>query len=137
MTDRSPALTRPHGSTWLHWGLVAAWALVVVVLLWTPGPEGPAPWDWLERFRDAGGDKLVHAGLFAVQTWLLCRCPPGAGDRRWLGVCVALAVAFGVVTELGQLVAAGRDATVGDGLADAAGAAVAALFSGWRERGSW
>jgi len=134
MTDAPPTHSPPPFRAGRRWAMVAAWAVFVMVLLWMPGGEGPAPWAWLERFGDGGGDKLVHAGLFAVQAWLLCRCPPGPGERRWLAACVALAVAFGVVTELGQLAAPGRDASLGDAVADAVGALGAAVVSGRRFR---
>lgn len=134
MTDASPTPSPGPSGARRRWGLVAAWAVLVMVLLWMPGAEGPAPWAWLERFRDGGGDKLVHAGLFGVQAWLLCRCPPGPGERRWLVACVGVAVAFGVVTELGQLAVPGRDASLGDAVADVVGALSGAVLSGVRFR---
>lgn len=125
-----PSAPRPS----LRWGLAAAWAVFVAVLLWAAGPEGPAPWTWIDRFQEAGGDKLVHAALFLVQAWLLSRCRPGAGRAGWLIASVGIAVGFGVVTELGQLVVPGRDATVGDALADTVGAGAGAVLYAWRSR---
>lgn len=105
----------------------------MAALLWTPGSGQPPQWRWLQLFERAGGDKLVHAGLFGVQAWLLCRCRDRSGFR-WPAASFALAVAYGLVTEAGQVVVPGRGATAGDVAADTAGAAVGAAFASWRSR---
>jgi VanZ family protein len=105
----------------------AAWAVLVAVLLWAPGPEAPPRWQWLAAFEAAGGDKLVHALLFAVLAWLLCGCRRGRPAAGWLAGCFALAVAYGGLTEGGQALLGGRDPSLGDLAADALGAAAGVL----------
>lgn len=117
----------------LRWGLAAGWAILVAAVLWSSGPEDPPPWAWLEAFERAGGDKLVHAALFGVQAWLLCRCREGAGPR-WLAACFGVAAAYGVATEAGQLAAPGRDASFGDAVADVVGAALGVATAAWGSR---
>ena len=129
----------------------ALWAVLVAVLLWLPGSDGPSPWtlfDWLaahaellEALAEAGGDKVVHGALFAVQAWLLCRCrAPAAGSSAgstvgWGAACFALAAGYGALTEAGQLLVAGRDAGLPDTLANAAGAALGvAAHARWGSR---
>jgi hypothetical protein len=103
----------------------ALWAVLVAILLWLPGGGGLSSWPLLRRLgelADAGGDKVVHAALFAVQAWLLCRA---RGERAgWLAASFVLAALYGAVTELGQVFVVGRDAGFGDGAADIAGAAL-------------
>lgn len=116
------------------WGALVAWSL------WTGGPAGPPAWGgleaWLDRFEGAGGDKLVHAALFGVQGWLVCRTRREATGWLWLGGCFAATSAFGVLTEVGQLAVEAREAEVLDAAADVAGAAFGvalfALRARWR-----
>lgn len=109
--------------------IAGAWAALIAASLWTSGPEAPPSWAWLAAFEEAGGDKLVHAGLFAVQAWLLCRYRQGPPTAGWLLGCLALAVAFGGLTEAVQVPLAGREGELADLAADAvgAGAGVAAF----------
>lgn len=81
-------------------------------------------------------DKLAHGALFFVFGLLLMASVPGSPDsllRRGLLAWV-LAVAYGALTEAGQLlVFTSRRAEVGDFVADAAGAAAAVLLAvAWR-----
>lgn len=119
---------------WTRWLAAGAWAALIGALLWAAGPETPPAFAWLAAFERAGGDKLVHAALFAVQAWLLCRCRSEWRVPAWLLACFAVAVVYGVVTEAGQLLAAGRDATVGDALADAIGAGLGTAWAARRPR---
>lgn len=132
VTAHRPSRLRssPHAAR--RWAAAAAWAVLIGVLLWTSGPETPPSWTWVARFEEAGGDKLVHAVLFGVQAWLLLRGRPGDLRPGWLVAGVGAAILFGIVTELGQLAVPGRDAGVGDALADAVGAAVGAGYYRWR-----
>lgn len=118
--------------------LAGAWAVLVAASLWTAGPEAPPAWTWLAAFEEAGGDKLVHAALFAVQAWLLCRSRPGAPGVGWLLGCLAAAVAYGALTEGVQLSLAGREGDLLDLAADALGAglgtAAYATERRWRGR---
>ena len=105
----------------------AVWAVVVACSLWSGGPAGAPAWGgleaWFARFEEAGGDKLVHAALFAVQGWLVCRVRPGAVRWPWLGGCFAATSAFGVLTEVGPLAVAARETDALDAAADVVGAA--------------
>lgn len=117
----------------------ALWAAFVALLLWLPGGDGPSrlPFaELLEALAEAGGDKVVHGALFAVQAWLLCRCRGSAvgSAAGWGGACFALAAGFGALTEAGQLLVAGRDAGLPDALANTAGAALGVALYAWRER---
>lgn len=116
--------------------MAGTWAVLIAVALWTSGPEAPPAWAWLRAFEEAGGDKLVHAGLFAVQGWLLSRCRPGTPSAGWLLGCLAAVVAYGALTEAVQAPLGGRRAELADWAADAAGAAlgVAVYARRWRRR---
>lgn len=128
-------MKRTGGGSRAAAALAGGWALLVAAALWSTGPETPPAWAWLAAFEDAGGDKLVHAGLFAVQAWLLCRCRPGPPRARWLAGCFAAAVAFGALTEGVQVLLAGREGDPADLAADALGAAAGvAAFAAWRGR---
>lgn len=131
ITESSPP--RRHARSW-RIAAAAGWAALVAVLLWSSAPEGPPAFAWLARLEAAGGDKAVHAALFAVQAWLLCRSRPGSAAAGWLAGCFGLAVAYGVLTEVGQLAVDGRNADVADALADAAGAAAAVVGVALRRR---
>lgn len=118
--------------------LAGAWAVLVAAVLWTSGPDGPPAWAWLAAFEEAGGDKLVHGGLFAVQAWLLCRSRPAASGAGWLLGCLAAAVAYGALTEAVQLLLAAREGDLLDLAADALGAGLGAgayaAARWWRQR---
>lgn len=118
--------------------VAGAWAVLVAWSLWTGGPDGPPAWGplgtWLDGFEESGGDKLVHAGLFAVQGWLVCRVRRGAPGWPWLGGCFLLVAGFGLLTEAGQLAVETREAEVLDGVADAAGAALGVALYALRAR---
>jgi len=128
-------MKRADGGSRAPAALAGGWALLVAAALWSTGPERPPPWAWLAAFEDAGGDKLAHAGLFAVQAWLLCRCRPGPPRAGWLGACLAAAVAYGALTEGVQVLLGGREGDLADLAADALGAgAGVAAFAVWRRR---
>lgn len=71
-------------------------------------------------FLPSGSDKVLHAGAYAVLGGLLT----AATSNPVLGV--ALAIAYGVSDEIHQSFVPGRDASVGDLVADAVGAALGA-----------
>lgn len=106
----------------------AGWAALIALLLCTvPPPEPAARWGWVEALAEQGGDKAAHAALFAVQAWLLV----GSRGVRpvttgWLVGAFLVASLYGAATEAVQLALPGRDGTLGDLLADAAGAAAGA-----------
>lgn len=108
------------------------------MLLWAPSGRGPSRWPFaeqLEAFAEAGGDKLVHGALFAVQAWLLCRGRRGGG-RGWLATCFVLTTGYGAVTEAGQLWVEGRNAGLADALANTVGAALGVALHARRTAGN-
>lgn len=76
-------------------------------------------------------DKIVHFGTFGVMAYLLCL---GAGPRwRWHGAWMAALVvsAFGAFDEFHQHFSEGREVSLGDWLADTAGAVAASIAWLW------
>jgi VanZ family protein len=107
------------------------WLAGVSVALLVPFP-GELPMvvqaipPWLERH----GDKAIHAALFFVAAWLLARWFRRLPRvRRPLVAAVAVATLWGVGLELAQLRVPSRDGSLGDGLADLAGAALVVAVS--------
>jgi hypothetical protein len=93
-----------------------AWTILVLVLCWIPGR-------WLGHEVPGGqSDKLAHAGMFAVFSWLWAwGVAPSMRTARILGAGVLLAL----VTEVGQAVPLiGRDPDPLDALADSIGLGV-------------
>lgn len=110
---------------WLPW----AWAGLIWVLLSLPVglvPEEDAmeSWlpPWLEAPLEVWGDKIAHAGLFAVLAFLVWRSRPGRWRLGFLG-CAA----YGALTELYHLLLPYRSAEWGDVGADIAGVALVAV----------
>lgn len=100
-----------------RWTWVVGWAVLIeVLLLWPSPPEVP------RLLRSFGFDKIVHAGLFAVQAmlgaWAL------AASQRPAWPALVGANAFGALTELQQELMPSRAMELGDLMADAAGAAI-------------
>jgi len=88
-------------------------------------------------------DKGVHLVEYAVLAWLnaraLRRTRPGARPWRLALGAAAIAISWGYLDEVHQAFVPGRDASLGDLVADAVGAAVgvAAHRGAWRRwRGS-
>jgi VanZ family protein len=102
------------------WGLTLAWAVLLVALTVSPAPSSPlAP-------PVPGIDKLVHAVLFGVLTWLALQARERDRALRmplWLLVA-AIAVFAGVDEGMQQFVP-GRAADVLDWTADVAGSLLA------------
>ncbi len=83
--------------------LAVAWALLIAFLCLTPGEELPQ-WEWADLLRV---DKLVHALMFGVLTFLLAsgfRSRPGNPwpDTKVLVVAGALSFGYGGLMELLQ-----------------------------------
>jgi len=116
-----------------RWRASAVWALLIeVMILWPNVPEVPQGWTilWPDFIKM---DKLVHAGLFAVLSWLLVRVLVVEARPWWMAF--ALASAFGVFTEVQQHFIPSRAMELGDFLADAAGAALGLVaFVAWARR---
>lgn len=106
----------------LRVALALLWTIVILVLLWMPGPwvqevEEEAPW-----FQIPDLDKVVHWGIFVVFTVLWLRT--GTSKARYAWVALG-GLALAVISELVQgLPAIGRDATVGDTITDVIGIAI-------------
>jgi VanZ family protein len=102
-------------------GLWAPVGLLMAAIHFVSGqgdPPGPG----------AGWDKLLHAGVYFALGLLCSRaCHGGVGPLRVAAALVALALAagYGALDELYQSTVPGRDASVGDWIADAVGAAAA------------
>lgn len=109
-----------------------AWAMVILVLCLIPGKDLPE-WKWFSLFDL---DKLVHAGMFFVQTLLLANAFRVKGTPvRYLFWAVVISVLYGVGTEIMQgLEAMGRRTDPGDMIANTLGALAAAWFASWSLR---
>jgi hypothetical protein len=111
-----PAL-QVHGP--LSRGAFAVAVLVSLAVLFAPADDVP--------LAPAGVDKLVHAALFAVL----------ALTGRWAGtpraVLAPVLVLYAAVSEVLQSLV-GRDAAVGDWVADVVGVLLGLLMWQWLER---
>lgn len=104
------------------WAAVALWLALQVTLTSLPGndiPIGlPHPLDWLCHFGLYAGLGLLLARVGVLQGW----------PRRWLvWTAVALSL-WAALDELHQLLIPGRDAEVGDWIADTLGASLGILL---------
>ena len=104
-----------------------AWAATILFLCLLPGSKLPE-WDW---FALLDLDKLVHAGLFFIQTLLLARAFHARGTPvRWLLWSVTISVLYGLATEFMQgLEALGRRTDINDMIANSVGALAAGLYT--------
>ncbi len=104
------------------WAAVAVWLVIQLTLTSLPGRAIPValphPEDW-----------VAHAGMYAGLGFLIARAASLGGwpSRRlvWMGALLSL---LGVLDELHQLFIPGRDAEVGDWVADTTGAAAGLLM---------
>lgn len=115
---RLPLLPRPIRVASL---LAVIGIIVYFSLLDTPTPaSGPPVAFW---------DKHLHFAAFGALTVTTAQATAEYRSRRWMRVLgvVAFAFAFGVGIELAQWPLAGRDASIGDVLANALGIGVAGI----------
>ncbi|MGM0647948.1 MAG: VanZ family protein [Bacteroidota bacterium] len=107
-----------------HYWPVLSWAAFIVLLTLLPGsllPTAPSSWTKLPL------DKLVHAVLFFVFTFLLFQSFKRQYSSTFLRSYTILAgiiigIVFGIITEsLQSIINAGRSAELYDILADAVG----------------
>jgi VanZ family protein len=109
-----------------RWALL--WALLILVLCLMPGAALPA-WHWADLFSV---DKLVHAGLFAVQALLVLRAAGGQGRADAFPWLLAV-VAYGGALELMQMLPAlGRRGDWNDLAANTLGALLGWAWHRWR-----
>jgi hypothetical protein len=111
--------------------MAVGWTIVIMMLCWLPGHlvqrvEAGSGW-----VKTANLDKLIHSGIFVVFALLWARV--WSSRRRFTWIALG-GVIFAAVTELGQLIpAVGRDATVPDVIADAAGVLIGIAAFPWAE----
>ena len=110
------------------WGPAALWAAVLFLLSGWSGLGGGLP---------AGTDKLVHGSLFLVLglslAWGKRRTGSGVSGLLFL----LLGIGYGALDEWHQRFVPGRDASVGDWVADSAGVILGlVLFSRFSSRSS-
>ena len=120
MTD-APSRPAAGASRVRRWGPLLAWATLLLVATSWPNPSVPDV---------QGGDKAVHATLYAVLAFLAARAvlwPEAARPlptAATLALLVAAVSAFGWVDEWHQQFIPGRSRSVADWQADTAGAAI-------------
>lgn len=123
----TPPPTEKYDWAWLWKWLAGAYFLALVAGTHLP----PAALRMPPRFSD----KLLHFGGYTVLAFLLAMAwetSTGRLNGRHLRLLWTAIMVFAVVDEVTQLLV-GRDAEVGDWLADGVGAAVGLLlFCAWR-----
>ena len=96
----------------IGWGPAVLWAAVLFLL---------SEWESPGVRLDSGADKLVHGGLYLVfgltLAWGKWRSPARARSA----VLILVGVAYGLLDEWHQTLVPGRDASLGDAVADALG----------------
>lgn len=107
--------------------LALLWWGATVVALVLPGSEHPVGPQWLLRFAERGGDKLVHVLLFFGVVVLTVRALRPLGRRRALGVSLTLGALWAPLSEWLQRSVPYRDASPFDLVADVVGLALAAV----------
>ena len=103
-----------------RWGLVVAWAAVILLSTSIPGPALPP--------GPAGSDKLGHFVMYAVLGVLAIRAALAHGQRqgRTMAITLVAIAAFAAIDEWHQGLVPGRLPDVADWVADVAGATVGA-----------
>ncbi|HRN80473.1 MAG TPA: VanZ family protein [Ferruginibacter sp.] len=105
------------------------WFLIVLFLLTLPGSEIPNPIPWMQKIYF---DKWVHAGLFAVLTWLWLNPTLRTGktlSTQRMVTTVFVIIAWGLATEYIQdQWVPFRSFEWSDWGADAAGTLMGAIF---------
>jgi len=107
------------------WAAVAAYMAVIFVLSSQTSLPG---------LRFQWGDKLLHVAAFTGLGVLVLGASHGGLRRLVPGAAVGavlLTAGYGVVDELHQSTVSGRDASVGDVVADIVGALVALAIFAW------
>ena len=107
-----------------------AWFFLVLILICLPGDDLPKTDDWMSAIYF---DKWVHAGLFAVLTFLfmmpVCKSNLSKNDRWSFVIKIALAACvWGITTEFIQkFFIVGRAFDILDWVADSAGILIALI----------
>lgn len=113
------ATTPSSSRSFLRFIPAGLWAGILLYLSLMESP--PSPPGWL------GWDKLQHAGVYGILTWLLgYALVPRAGLRRWV-LIVAVAASYGGLMEVFQgLFTIHRDPSWADATANLTGSVLAA-----------
>lgn len=120
-----------HTLRWKAYLPAIVWFFILLFLLMLPGNEFPNPIPWMQKIHF---DKWVHAGLFAVLTWLwlypiIKKDLTKKETRTRIWITVSLVVIWGITTEYIQdKFIPFRSFEWGDWAADAAGACLGALY---------
>ncbi len=78
-------------------------------------------------------DKVVHAGVYMPLAFLFYRSLRKSGIRKYVFVAAFLfASLYGITDEIHQIFVPGRDAAIGDALADSTGAFLGCLGARFR-----
>ena len=96
----------------LGWGPAALWAAVLFLLSESSGLGLDLP---------AGADKLIHGGLFLILGLFLAWGKGRSGSSVSGLLFFLIGVGYGALDEWHQCFVPGRDASVGDWVADSAG----------------
>ncbi len=96
----------------IGWGPAALWAAVLFLL---------SEWESPGLRLDSGADKLVHGGLYLVFGLTLAWGKWRTRARARSAVLILVGAAYGLLDEWHQTLVPGRDASLGDGVADALG----------------
>lgn len=120
----------------LHWAWPALYMLLILALSTIPGsgpdPAGGEPPWWLSPVVTNFLHVPLYAG-FALVWAVALTMAAGMTPGRAAVLVLLLAAGFGVLDELYQGLVPGRDAALGDWLADQLGAIIGcALFLGYR-----
>lgn len=113
---------------WMFRVLAAGWMGLIFLL--SSRPDLPT----LDLFWQP--DKLLHMAVFGILGVLLAGSLDPPGVTTWARVILVsvLVLAYGISDEYHQSFVPGRDASLGDVLADGAGGLLAALMLFWRSR---
>jgi VanZ family protein len=104
-----------------------AWVALLLVLTSIPNPRVPQPL--------ASSDKLAHALLYGVLSWLVVAAlEPAARTPRRLAMAFGAILALAWADEWHQQFIPGRSQSAADWLADGTGAALAILTASARRR---
>ncbi len=111
----------------LGWGPAALWAAVLFLLSELQGTDGLG--------LPAGADKLAHGGLYLILGLSLAWGKTRIGSGVPAVLLLLIGVGYGALDEWHQSFVPGRDASVGDWVADSAGVMIGLLlFSGFSSR---
>jgi hypothetical protein len=124
-----PSLGEPPHPQILGLTMAIGWTLVIMILCWIPNIV-------IHRFEGNGTffqvpnvDKLVHSGIFIVFAVLWLRALSGSRRMYVVGISgILLAILTEAVQEVPMI---GRDATLGDVVADSVGVLMGIAIAPW------